>query len=55
MDAERDHTKTDRSAQSTWGATPEAKEEWDRKHGSAARKAVEKANAGEKADKEETK
>lgn len=35
-----DRTKTDNSAQSTWGATEEAKAAWDRKHGAAARRAA---------------
>lgn len=40
MDADKDHTKTDASPQSTWGATEAAKAAWDRKHGAAARKAA---------------
>lgn len=39
-----DDRKTDNSPESTWGATTEAKEAWERKHGSAARKAAERAN-----------
>jgi hypothetical protein len=46
-----DHTKTDADPQSTWGATPEAKEAWDRKHGKAARRAAEEA-AGTDKDKD---
>lgn len=42
-EADRDHTKTDASPDSTWGATPEAKAAWERKHGAAARKAAEKS------------
>ena len=40
-----DATKTDGSPQSTWGATEDAKASWERKHGKAARKAAEEANA----------
>lgn len=43
MDADKDHTKTDGSPESTWGATPEAKAAWDKKHGAAARKKAEQA------------
>lgn len=49
-DADKDHTKTDASPDSTWGGTPEAKAAWERKYGPAARKAAEK-NDGDKADK----
>lgn len=38
-----DDRKTDGSPESTWGATAKAKEAWDRKYGSAARKAAAKA------------
>lgn len=38
-----DDRKTDSSPESTWGATPEAKAAWERKHGAAARKANKKA------------
>lgn len=34
-----DVTKTDASHESTWGASPEAKQSWDRKHGAAKRRA----------------
>jgi hypothetical protein len=41
-----DATQTDASPESTWGASPEAKEKWDRKHGAAARRqAKEEADA----------
>lgn len=43
MTTHEDRTKTDADPQSTWGAAPEAKQAWDRKHGAAARKAAEKA------------
>jgi len=39
-----DDRKTDASPESTWGATPEAKAAWERKHGAAARKAAKKAD-----------
>lgn len=42
-----DATKTDASPESTWGASEEAKEAWDRKHGKAARKAAEEASEKE--------
>lgn len=38
-----DATKTDANPETTWGASPEAKEKWDRKHGAAARKALKDA------------
>lgn len=44
-----DATKSDASPESTWGASEETKEAWDRKYGKAARKAAEDA------DKEATK
>ncbi len=31
--AKTDQTKVDREADSTWGASPEAKAEWERKYG----------------------
>lgn len=46
--AKADHTKSDASPQSTWGATQETKEAWDRKHGKAARRAAEEAAKAEK-------
>lgn len=53
MTNRQDATKTDANPESTWGATEEAKAAWDRKHGSAARKAA-KENS-EKTEKKETK
>lgn len=38
-----DARKTDKHHDSTWGATPEAKEAWDEQHGDKARKATERA------------
>lgn len=55
MDAEKDHTKIDAEPQSTWGATPEAKAAWDKKHGTAARKAAKAAEKAEKAEKADEK
>lgn len=46
-DAEKDHTKSNASPESTWGATAEAKAAWDRKHGGAARKAAKEADEKE--------
>lgn len=44
-----DANKTDASPESTWGASPEAKEAWDRKYGkAAARKAAEENAEKEK-------
>lgn len=43
-ETDRDHTKTDTSPQSTWGATEAAKASWDRKHGAAARRAAKEAS-----------
>lgn len=43
-----DANKTDTSPESTWGASPEAKEAWDRKYGKAARKAAEESAEKEK-------
>ncbi len=40
----KDNRETDRSHESTWGATDAAKEQWDDKHGDAARKRAEKLN-----------
>jgi hypothetical protein len=48
VDADKDHTKTDASPQSTWGSTEAAKAAWDRKHGAAARKAAKDAEKDEK-------
>lgn len=39
---------TDASPESTWGASQEAKEKWDRKHGPAARKAAKEEAAAVK-------
>jgi hypothetical protein len=50
VDADKDHTKTDASPQSTWGSTEAAKAAWDRKHGATARKAAAK-DAAEKDEK----
>jgi hypothetical protein len=44
MVSDTDHTKTSPDPASTWGATPEAKEAWDAKHGKAARKAAAEAD-----------
>ncbi len=46
-EADKDRTKTDASPESTWGAAPEAKAAWDRKHGAAARKAAKDATEKE--------
>lgn len=51
MADKKDQRATDTSPESTWGATPGAKEDWDAKYGDKARKAVapgdEKAAPGE--------
>jgi hypothetical protein len=47
-----DDRKTDASPESTWGATAEAKAAWERKHGSAARRAAEKANKDDEKDEQ---
>lgn len=38
--ARGDARETDQTPDSTWGASTEAKEAWDRKYGKAARKAA---------------
>jgi hypothetical protein len=50
MEADKDHTRTDASPQSTWGSTETAKAAWDRKYGGAARKAAKEADEKETKD-----
>lgn len=47
--------KTDASHESTWGASQEAKETWDRTHGSAARRAAKESTKESTTDKEDDK
>ena len=47
-EANKDRTKIDASPDSTWGATEEAKAAWERKYGTAIRKAAAKEAKEEK-------